>query len=203
MTTDREELVVDGYRFSNMEDADLARLELEKIRALESRMDYHNGEMVLSVYNRAIMNRTFQTPVGCNYLLKLRAYLLDTGVAKENELKAVPLHVQFSGKAKRQEAYRQTSSAKEEKEHTVSVGAFRISVALNVIMVLLVAAMFLITVYSDNPNILNYKSQIINEYASWEQELRAREREVSGRERELGITPEYPNRVQESEETQQ
>ena len=64
MTTDRAEWVVEGYRFTSMEDADLARLELEKIKALESRMDYHNGEMVLSVYNRAIMNRTFQTPVG-------------------------------------------------------------------------------------------------------------------------------------------
>ena len=202
MTTDREEFVVDGYRFANLEDADLARLELEKIRALESRMDYQNGEMVISVYNRAIMNRTFQTPVGCKYLLKLRDYLLDTGVAKENELRAVPLQAQFSGKAKRQEAYRSSAPANEEKERTVPVWSFGISVALNVILTLLVIMMFMITVYSDNPNILNYRSQIVNEYASWEQELRAREREVSGRERELGITPEYPNRAQESEETE-
>lgn len=199
MTTDREEWIVEGYRFANMEDADLARLEIEKIRALESRMDYQNGEMVLGVYNRAIMNRTFQTPVGYQYLLKLRNYLLETGAARENELRAVPLQAQFSGKARRQEAYRQSASAKEEKERTVSARSFHISVALNAILVLLVAVMFLITAYSDNPNILNYKTQIINEYASWEQELRAREREVSGRERELGITPEYPNRVKESE----
>ena len=71
---------------------------------------------------------------------------------------------------------------------------------MNVILVLLVMGMFMITLYSDNPNILNYKTQIVNEYASWEQELRAREREVSGRERELGITPEYPNRAHETDE---
>lgn len=200
MTTDREELIVEGYRFANMEDADLARLELEKIRALEGRMDYQNGEMVLGVYNRAIMNRTFQTPVGCQYLLKLRDYLLKTGVARENELRAVPLQTQFSGKAKRQETYRRNSSADKEKERMVPAWSFRISVVINVILTLLVAVMFLITVYSDNPNILNYKTQIVNEYASWEQELRAREREVRGRERELGITPEYPNRAQENEE---
>lgn len=200
MTTDREELIVEGYRFANMEDADLARLELEKIRALEGRMDYQNGEMVLGVYNRAIMNRTFQTPVGCQYLLKLHDYLIKSGVARENELRAVPLQTQFSGKAKRQEAYRQSTSKDAERERTVPAWSFRISVAMNVILILLVAVMFLITAYSDNPNILNYKTQIVNEYASWEQELRAREREVSGRERELGITPEYPNRVQESGE---
>lgn len=202
MTTDREELVVEGYRFANMEDADLARLELEKIRAIESRLDYKNGEMVLSVYNRAVMNRTFQTPVGCMYLIKLRDHLLDTGVARENELNAVPLQAQFSGKARRQEAHRQSVAAGGEKERTVPIWSFRVSLAVNVILTLLVAVMFLIAMSGDNPNILNYKSKILNEYASWEQELRAREREVSGRERELGITPEYPNRVQESEETE-
>ncbi|MBD5480918.1 MAG: hypothetical protein HDR15_00075 [Lachnospiraceae bacterium] len=202
MTTDREELVVEGYRFANMEDADLARLELEKIRAVESRLDYQNGEMVLSVYNRAVMNRTFQTPVGCKYLIKLRDYLLDTGVAKENELRAIPLQTQFSGKARNQEGRRQSAAASEEKERTVPIWSFRISLAVNVILALLVAGMFLIAMSGDNPNILNYKSKILNEYASWEQELRAREREVSGRERELGITPEYPNRVHEREETE-
>lgn len=202
MTTDREELVVEGYRFANMEDADLARLELEKIRAIESRLDYQNGEMVLSVYNRAVMNRTFQTPVGCKYLIKLREYLLDTGVARENELRAVPLQAQFSGKARNQEGHRQRAAASEEKERTVPIWSFRVSFAVNVILTLLVAGMFLIAMSGDNPNILNYKSKILNEYASWEQELRAREREVSGRERELGITPEYPNRVHEREETE-
>lgn len=202
MTTDREELVVEGYRFANMEDADLARLELEKIRAIESRLDYQNGEMVLSVYNRAVMNRTFQTPVGCKYLIKLREYLLDTGVARENELRAVPLQAQFSGKARSQEGHRQSAAANEEKERTVPIWSFRVSLAVNVILTLLVAGMFLIAMSGDNPNILNYKSKILNEYASWEQELRAREREVSGRERELGITPEYPNRVHEREETE-
>lgn len=202
MTTDREELVVEGYRFANMEDADLARLELEKIRAIESRLDYQNGEMVLSVYNRAVMNRTFQTPVGCEYLIKLRDYLLDTGVARENELRAVPLQAQFSGKARSQEGHRPSAAASEEKERTVPIWSFRVSLAVNVILLLLVAGMFLIAMSGDNPNILNYKSKILNEYASWEQELRAREREVSGRERELGITPEYPNRVHEREETE-
>ncbi len=200
MTTDRAEWVVEGYRFTSMEDADLARLELEKIKALESRMDYHNGEMVLSVYNRAIMNRTFQTPVGCQYLLKLRSYLLETGAAREGELRPIPFQAQFTGKTRRQETYSKASAEQKEKERTVPMWSFCISVAINVILAVLVSVMFMITLYSDNPNILNYKTQIVNEYASWEQELRAREREVSGRERELGITPEYPNRAQEEDE---
>ena len=95
MAADREEWVVEGYRFASAEDADFARLELEKIRALESRMDYQNPEMVLSVYNRAIMNRTFQTPVGCQYLLKLRDYILETGAAREGEIRPIPFPCNF------------------------------------------------------------------------------------------------------------
>ena len=200
MAADREEWVVEGYRFASAEDADLARLELEKIRALESRMDYQNPEMVLSAYNRAIMNRTFQTPVGCQYLLKLRGYILETGAAHEGEIRPIPFSVQLSGKAAQRNTSRQHPAEKGENEHTVPAWSFGISVAMNVILVLLVMGMFMITLYSDNPNILNYKTQIVNEYASWEQELRAREREVSGRERELGITPEYPNRAHETDE---
>lgn len=200
MAADREEWVVEGYRFASAEDADLARLELEKIRALESRMDYQNPEMVLSVYNRAIMNRTFQTPVGCQYLLKLRDYILETGAAREGEIRPIPFSVQFSGKAAQRNTSRQHPAEKIENGRTVPAWSFGISVAMNVILVLLVMGMFMITLYSDNPNILNYKTQIVNEYASWEQELRAREREVSGRERELGITPEYPNRAHETDE---
>ena len=47
--------------------------------------------------------------------------------------------------------------------------------------------MFVITMKSDNPNILNYKKQILNEYASWEQELTERENRVREKEQELSM----------------
>ena len=39
---------------------------------------------------------------------------------------------------------------------------------------------------SDNPNIINYRNAIVNEYASWEQELTEREKAVRRKEAELG-----------------
>lgn len=221
MATNKEELIVEGYRFGDLADADQARLELEKIRALESRLDYHNEEMVISVYNRAVMNRTFKTPVGYQYLSGIRDRLLTTGAAKETDLQAIPVQTPSNSSAVK----RQTRSGSDSLDSQASLGGanssgspgssgrsggqsksrfsapFGISVAMNVILVILIMAMFLITVYSDNPNITNYRSRILNEYASWEQDLRAREREVRARERELGITPEYPDRTQD-EETQ-
>lgn len=198
MATNKEELIVEGYRFSDLADADQARVELEKIELLEKRLDYHNEEMVISVYNRAVMNRTFKTPVGYQYLSGIRDRLLTTGAAKETDLQAIPIQASLSNPdVKRQTQSNSDSQGGQSKsKFSTPLG---ISVTLNVILVILVMAMFLITVYSDNPNIMNYRSRILNEYASWEQDLRAREREVRARERELGITPEYPDRTQDEE----
>lgn len=57
----------------------------------------------------------------------------------------------------------------------------------NLLLTLLVITMFVITMKSDNPNILNYKKQILNEYASWEQELTERENRVREKEQELSM----------------
>ena len=59
------------------------------------------------------------------------------------------------------------------------------SVLLNVLLVLAIAAMFMITLRSDNPNVLNYERALTDKYASWEQELTERERAVREKELEL------------------
>lgn len=53
--------------------------------------------------------------------------------------------------------------------------------------------MFVITLQSDNPNILNYRQAITNEYASWEQELTERENKVREKEQKLGMEAESDN----------
>ena len=63
---------------------------------------------------------------------------------------------------------------------------YRISVCINILLLLMVAAMFYITLKSDNPNVLNYEKAITNKYASWEQELREREKQIKELERKYG-----------------
>ena len=60
---------------------------------------------------------------------------------------------------------------------------------INLFLAALVIAMFAITLKSDNPNILNYKNVIVNQYASWEQELSEREQAVREKEQQLQIEP--------------
>ena len=65
--------------------------------------------------------------------------------------------------------------------------SLRKSVILNILLILLVIAMFVITLTGNNPTILNYEQKLQNKYAGWEQELTERENAVREKERELSL----------------
>ena len=55
------------------------------------------------------------------------------------------------------------------------------------LLVIAIIAMLVITLSSDQPNILNYETALQNRYSTWEQELTERERAVREKEDSLGI----------------
>lgn len=182
---DKTDRIVDGFCYANVQEADLARQELEKTEILAKKLDGLDITAVKAIYERAIINRTFRTPVGHKFLHSLRSAILAKGVA-ETEVLPIPLQVHFIqaepvqyNPKKSMPVEKKKGNKKDKKAHLA------ISVLLNIVLIIAVMAMFMITLYSDNPNILNYKSQIQNEYASWEQDLSNREKELAQREREL------------------
>ena len=52
-----DDLVVGGYRFATVADAETARMEIKKVENLEQRLDYRKPQNVLLVYNRAVDNQ--------------------------------------------------------------------------------------------------------------------------------------------------
>ena len=64
-------------------------------------------------------------------------------------------------------------------------GRFILSVLVNLILVAAVGAMFVITLTSDQPNILNYERTLVNKYAAWEQELTEKENQIREKERQI------------------
>ena len=83
-------------------------------------------------------------------------------------------------------ATRSIKPAPEENKNTT----FRLSLIMNIVMVIAIIAMFIITLNSDQPNVLNYERNLQNKYATWEQELTQREQTVREKERELHIETE-------------
>lgn len=179
---DQSIFVVDGYRFGSAEDAELARNELKKIQHFEDKLDGRNAQTLLAVYDKLMDEKIFSTPVGWEYLRKLQEKLNRAGIAKER-IRPIPMYVVFAHKTEKEgsvfDRIRPTRKKSRDKKN------LRISLGVNVLLTALVIAMFIITLTGENPNILNYKKAITDQYASWEQELAEREEMLREKEAEL------------------
>lgn len=176
---------VNGYCFASKEDAALAMQEKEKAAYLERHMDYRMPCNVLAIYQKAIDSRTFRTPVGMDYLKKLQSYLEKSVV--RDDVPDIPVYEKYVLPKERepiearQRVYYDPTKELRKK--------YKISLLWNMFLVFLVLAMFVITLKGENPNIINYKNAVTNEYAAWEQELSERENAVRQKEKELGMNP--------------
>ena len=181
-----DDLTVSGYIFSTHDDAEIARNEIKKIAYIESRMDMTNMTVVYGIYNKALENRTFQTPVGLEFMHKLHDLLISSGM--KEEIKPIPLFTTFRriDLSESNKPVRRVITQKEREEQKIRV-KYRNSVLISTILFIMVIVLFLITYTGSTPNILNYKTAITNEYAEWEADLSRREAEVREKERELNI----------------
>lgn len=180
--SDTKDFFAGGYRFHSTKDAERARLDQKRIEYLEEKIEGKNAQDMLAAYDRILDEKVFATPVGWEYLRELQERLLDLGIEEKN-IRPIPLFVVFDHGIDGETIFKRAAgqSAQAEKKS----GGIKISVCINILLVILVVAMFWITLNSENPNILNYKTQIENKYAMWEQELTRRENEIRQKEAEL------------------
>lgn len=185
MDRNEDDFIVGGYRFATIADAETARMEEKKVDNLERHLDYRQPQNVLLVYNRALDNKVFLTPIGFTYLQKMQKEMVKWGVPAD-KIRPVPLYGTFSNKTENNSSIRKSFAARHPKIEYK--GRFITSVLINVILVILVAAMLLISWRSDMPNIINYRRTVVDEYSQWEQELSERENALREAQRELDST---------------
>lgn len=173
------ELRVEEFVFKNLDDAKLAESEKKKIYYLNTQLDDLDLENLMKLYERLNKEKIFVTPVGISYLQKIRKILLDHGV-EESRIPAIWLHTRYSSAPKNIEN-------RSKKSMLVSKKKIRLSLTLNILLILAVISMFIITLNSKNPNILNYEKVIQNKYSAWEQELTEREEKIRESERQLNF----------------
>jgi len=182
MDKKEDELVVGGYRFATIADAETARMEEKKVENLDRHLDYRQPQNVLLVYNRALDNKVFLTPIGFACLQKMQSEMARWGVPVD-KIRPIPLYGTFSNKTERNSSIRKSIAARHPKiEYR---GRFITSVLINVILILLIIAMVAVSWRSDTPNIVNYRTAVVNEYSQWEQELTERENALREAERRL------------------
>lgn len=181
---EKDNLLVNGYRFGSVKDAKSAEEEIKKAIYFKDKMAGKTARNRLSIYDKILDHKLFQTPIGWEYLRYMQMELLKSGIPEE-EIRPIPMYVTFvhdteegNGSVLAKQYIRPSHKKR-------GVNKFLISFGLNIILVILVVAMFVIALNSDNPNILNYKQVIVDEYASWEQELTEREKAIREKEKSL------------------
>lgn len=180
------ERVIDGYHFSTDEDAKMAQEELQRVNYISEKLNENDPKSILLVYNKSIQSGIFTTPVGIDFLKSVQSYLRKNPEINNEDISDIPVRYSIADALIIKQNKRYDSLNVKEKSYKQP---FRFSVVLNVILILMVVAMFVIAIKADNPNMLNYKTAILNEYSEWEQELKERENAVREKESELGITP--------------
>ena len=168
-----------GYEFACLDDAILAQSEIKKIDYLKAHLDRGDANTVKALYDKAIDEKFFKTPVGIGFLTEMREYLIDTLDYSEEEVRPIPLYMFYDTTVK--------SAPKKEEKKKEKVGLLFTSIVINIALIAAVIVMFWIATHTDQPNILNYETAITNKYAAWEQELTEREQAVRQAERELGL----------------
>ena len=177
--------IVGGYDFLSEHDAQKASLDISKIKLLEERVKASKPNDIRAVYEKAIENKIFKSPVGWHYLAKMREKLYECGFT-DDELIPIPIpvtltrHSAFDNLSVKQRIRPENKDNKREFKRLFPV-------ILNIFLIIIVIAMFFIASTSESDNIINYKRNITNRYSAWDQELTEREKEVRKKEKELGI----------------
>ena len=123
--------------------------------------------------------------MGLEYLRELQGELRAREEELGEEVPPIPLWTSFADvRTKTSPARRRIQPMPEDGGKKAGL---HLSVIMNIVMLVAIIAMFVITLNSDQPNILNYERNLQNKYASWEQELTRREQTVREKERELHI----------------
>lgn len=177
-----ERLIVDAYLYGNDHDVKLAKEEKKTVAYLKTKIKYEDIQTTLKIYDKAIKERIFRTPVGFEFLKEMRYEMIKRGMPEEN-IQAIPLYQVFSKDAEERPV--RIFQVKEKKDDSKNM--LRLSLWANIAMFLLVVGMFVLTLFGDNTNILNYRYKIENEYSIWQQELEEREAVIREKEAELRL----------------
>lgn len=210
---------VGKFEFGTLDEANEAQKEYQAIEYITKQLDVNNLSAVKSVYDQLQKQNMFHTSIGLAFMKKMEAQIAKLENASvENDFPKVVAekamdrtedstldtnsNVVENAKTKTRSESRANGKVKpkkierELKKYKTLTSIFRIT---TIALLLMVIGMFYVASTINSPNILNYKEQITNEYASWAQELSDKESALNKRENEL---KEREEKLQQREQTQ-
>lgn len=179
--------MVGGYEFATKEEAQLAKDELNAIKYLSQKTNSKDPKQVYSLYNKIIERKLFSTHVGMNYLKNLQTFLYKSDEIPNDKIQPIPINAETQGEIN---IRRERSEFKSElRDMSVKVAKYKNNftrvMIINVVLIIIIIAMFVILNTSSNPNIINYEVNIQNKYSQWQEQLQSQEESLNARENAL------------------
>ncbi len=178
---------VNGFLFQNTQEVNAAKKEAKAVVYLEERLSGRSPEDAATLYKQILSQNLFHTAVGYSFLKELQDSLKSSGI---KDLPPIPVDGTIVTKAEApvpQADAGSTANPRLEKKLKDVRGQLRTMRVVAIVCMIMVVAMFAITLTSKSPTIINYETAIMDKYATWEQELSEREQAVAAREAELGL----------------
>lgn len=186
---------IDGFLFEDEATAELAKKEEEGIRFIKERTALDNPEVVLKLYKKLLEQKLFVTPVGVRFMLELQNVLLGTPYIAREDIPPIEVSAMVVKKEVDESEIVGNGPVAKVKKVTKKVDEkvegnykkpFYVALFFAVIFAISIVGMFVITkVSGNNVNIINYRNEIQNEYATWKAELQEKEAELKAWEAEL------------------
>lgn len=177
MPKKEERYIVGGFVFASKQEAEQAKKELDAIKFVKEKTNLNKPEVVLQVYNKMVEEKLFVTSVGNFYLYELQKYLFSVpSIDREMITPIEIIHPTLEGNLKEEKPSEVKKKSEQKNKKGIDMEQkYKRSMILNLILAISVVGMFLITATGNHPTILNYEQELINRYATWEQELTERE----------------------------
>lgn len=180
-------LVVDGFSFENQEAYNDAQKEAEAISYLSAKTDMNNAANIVKLYNKLIDKQTFVTPVGISFMKDLYDRIIASGIISKENLRPVPVKAVIKKQSEAVRGYVQEGEGRLKVHLSYTEGKLKNSRIMNIFLIVIILAMFAITMFGDRSPLIDSETRIQNKYAEWEENLTEREKAVTEKERELGI----------------
>lgn len=192
--TDSRIYIINSYQFETKEEYEQALQEKNGINYLNAQLDVNNIEKVYQLYTELVDKKIFITVIGIDYLKKLRGILLRDSRFSADNLRPIRITTVNKQVKNRVEKYISSKYETEVRQHKKEKEGIRnklnTSIIINVVLVIMLIAMFFISKSSSNPTIIDYERKLQDKYASWESDLKEKEQELKDFEwelKELGV----------------
>ena len=196
---DGKKYILDGYRFNDSDSYEQARRELNKIAEIKAEKDLKDEAVLREIYDSLVAGEEFSTPIGIGFLREAQKKLVKNPEQRKT-MKAIPYspgfaeemvksdsHGNFKGKDASEE--NETIENGEEKSEgnialinnlSLKLRNYRIIIAVMAIMILIP---FGVVIYDKAFSSAASQEALVNEYASWKEELTKKEKELNEREK--------------------